>query len=92
MQIFVCLVIHSQNIYIHIQVYISNLGFARFCSSNYSADLADARDNLVHLTNVSIQKRGEDYNSLHGNKWPLDCLRLYLEAMWGNDKAKHVFS
>ena len=34
----------------------------------------------VHLTNVAIQKHGEEYNSKHGNKWPLTDLRLYLEV------------
>ena len=33
----------------------------------------------VHLTNVAIQKHGEDYNAKHGNKWSIKCLRLYLE-------------
>ena len=36
---------------------------------------------FVHLTNVAIQKHGEQYNSSHGNKWPLTNLRLYLEVM-----------
>ena len=36
---------------------------------------------FVHLTNVAIQKHGEQYNSSHGNKWPLTNLRLYLEVI-----------
>ncbi len=35
---------------------------------------------FVHLTNVAIQKHGDEYNSRHGNKWPLTDLRLYLEV------------
>jgi len=38
-------------------------------------------DNMfVHLTNVAIQKHGEDYNEKHGNKWSFDNLMMYLEA------------
>ena len=33
---------------------------------------------FVHLTNVAIQKRGDDYNESHGNKWPIHLLRLYI--------------
>lgn len=35
----------------------------------------------MHLTNVAIQKHGDDYNAAHGNKWTLDNIRMYLEVL-----------
>ncbi len=37
-------------------------------------------NDFVHLTNVAIQKHGDDYNERHGNKWTLDNIRMYLEV------------
>lgn len=46
---------------------------------------------LVHLTNVSIQKQGEEYNTYHGGKWSLHSLRLYLEGMRGKTVTDELF-
>ena len=59
---------------------MSQLGFARFCNIKYSSEVAEMDNQFVHLTNVAIQKHGDEYNSRHGNKWPLTDLRLYLEV------------
>ena len=66
-----------------VQVYMSQLGFARFCNIKYSSEVAEMDNQFVHLTNVAIQKHGDEYNSRHGNKWPLADLRLYLEVQRG---------
>lgn len=63
-----------------LQVYMSQLGFARFCNIKYSSEVAEMDNQFVHLTNVAIQKHGDEYNSKHGNKWPLTDLRLFLEV------------
>ena len=65
-----------------LQVYMSQLGFARFCNIKYSSEVAEMDNQFVHLTNVAIQKHGDEYNSKHGNKWPLTDLRLYLEVTY----------
>ena len=65
-----------------LQVYVSQLGFARFCNIKYSSEVAEMDNQFVHLTNVAIQKHGDEYNSKHGNKWPLTDLRLYLEVTY----------
>lgn len=62
-----------------LKAYMSTLGFARFCNEKYDAD-ADLDNRMIHLTNVSVQRHGETYNPSHGNKWPLDSLRLFLEV------------
>lgn len=46
---------------------------------------------LVHLTNVSIQKQGEEYNEYHGGKWSLKSLRLYLEGLRGKQVTDELF-
>ncbi|KAJ3007981.1 putative tubulin polyglutamylase ttll1 [Thoreauomyces humboldtii] len=39
----------------------------------------------MHLTNVSIQKYGEDYNESNGGKWSIRNLLLYLQSTRGRD-------
>lgn len=66
-----------------LKCYISDLGFARFCNAKYEDAAADLDNRFVHLTNVAVQKHGEDYNSAHGNKWGVNKLRLWLEGTHG---------
>ena len=50
-------------------------------------------DNVfVHLTNVAIQKKGEQYNSTHGGKWDLQNLFLYLSAVRGKQATEKLQS
>ena len=67
-----------------LKVYLSDLGFARFCNVKYDTEGDNDLDNkYMHLTNVAVQKHGVDYNNLHGNKWALSKLRLWLEGTQG---------
>ena len=75
-----------------LKAYISRLGFARFCNVKYSAEVGDIDNMYVHLTNVAIQKHGEDYNESHGNKWSIANLRLYLEGTHGRAATEDLFS
>lgn len=74
-----------------LQAYMSSLGFARFCSMRYTRELAELDNHYVHLTNVAVQKDGSGYNASHGNKWPLQDLRLYLEATRGQEATQQLF-
>lgn len=60
--------------------YIAREGFARFCNVKYSNEVAELRNSEMHLTNVAVQKVGEQYNSFHGNKWPMSAIFNHLEA------------
>ena len=62
-----------------LKVWLSSKGFARFCTEKYSHDMRDMDNMMMHLTNVAIQKDGEEYNSEHGSKWSIDNLKFYLE-------------
>ena len=73
-----------------LRMYLGN-GFARFCSSKYTNHTSEMQNLFVHLTNVSIQKRGESYNKSHGGKWKIKNLRLYLEATRGVDATQKLF-
>lgn len=67
-----------------LKVYLSDLGFARFCNVKYDTEGDNDLDNkYMHLTNVAVQKHGDEYNNLHGNKWALSKLRLWLEGTQG---------
>ena len=46
---------------------------------------------MIHLTNVAIQKGGEEYNSEHGSKWSIDNLRFYLEQTRGKAQTDKCF-
>ena len=72
-----------------LKAYIHKQGFARFCTSEYSSDVQDMDNAYMHLTNVAIQKHGEDYNANHGGKWSMANLMLYIESTKGSaDSAK----
>ncbi len=58
-------------------------GFARFCNVKYSSDVEEMDNPYIHLTNIAIQKNNEDYNSVHGGKWNIRNLRLYVEGTRG---------
>ena len=74
-----------------LRVYIHDDGFARFTNARYNNDLTDLDNMFVHLTNVAIQKHGDEYNEKHGNKWDTRNLRLYMEATVGHERTKSLF-
>ena len=46
----------------------------------------------MHLTNVAVQKQGDDYNEHHGGKWHLSNLLLYIESRNSKQAADTVFN
>lgn len=74
-----------------LKVWLSTLGFARFCTEKYSSDLNEIDNMMAHLTNVAIQKTGEEYNSDHGGKWAIENLRFYLEQTQGKQASDKCF-
>jgi tubulin polyglutamylase TTLL1 len=60
--------------------------------------LSSIHASIIHLTfihsfihAVAIQKKGEDYNASHGNKWAIHLLRLYIEGTMGKEVADTLF-
>eukprot|EP00638_Chattonella_subsalsa_P005328 CAMPEP_0117739774 /NCGR_PEP_ID=MMETSP0947-20121206/3960_1 /TAXON_ID=44440 /ORGANISM="Chattonella subsalsa, Strain CCMP2191" /LENGTH=424 /DNA_ID=CAMNT_0005555789 /DNA_START=20 /DNA_END=1291 /DNA_ORIENTATION=- len=74
-----------------LRVYQYAHGFARFCSTKYCSDLSELDNPFIHLTNVAIQKQNDDYNSVHGGKWHVQHLRLFLEGVWGVEATNKLF-
>ena len=66
-----------------LKVYTFKKGFARFTTINYTNDFSEMDNELVHLTNVAIQKHGEGYSATHGGKWSLKNLTQYLTGTRG---------
>ena len=69
-------------------VYMHRSGFARFSSTRYTTVKGELGNTLVHLTNVAIQKHGEDYDAASGGKWEIGSLRSYLlqlQREWQED-------
>jgi len=62
-----------------LKVWLHSGGFARFCTEKYTPDVAELDNMMIHLTNVAVQKDGDDYNKNHGGKWNIHNLRFYLE-------------
>ncbi|KAJ1561864.1 putative tubulin polyglutamylase ttll1 [Cladochytrium tenue] len=65
-------------------------GFCRFCAVKYTSDACNLDNNFMHLTNVSIQKYGDDYNENSGGKWSFRNLLLYLRATRGRAVAQRL--
>lgn len=74
-----------------LKCYWYRLGFARFCTVKYTSSANDIDNMFVHLTNVSYQKQSDDYNSIHGGKWTVDNLKLYLEGTRGKEVTDRLF-
>jgi len=73
-----------------LKTYIYQSGFARFCTVKYSNDTTDLDNMFVHLTNVAIQKHGEEYNDRHGGKWSFKNLVLWLEGTRGHEATARM--
>ncbi|CAK8691773.1 unnamed protein product [Clavelina lepadiformis] len=74
-----------------LKCYMYRLGFCRFCTVKYTQSTNELDNMFVHLTNVSIQKHGEEYNPVHGGKWTISNLRLYLEGTRGKQVTDKLF-
>nr|XP_020455294.1 probable tubulin polyglutamylase TTLL1 isoform X2 [Monopterus albus] len=74
-----------------LKCYMYKLGFCRFCTVKYTPSTSELDNMFVHLTNVAIQKHGDDYNHVHGGKWTVGNLRLYLESTRGKEVTSRVF-
>jgi tubulin polyglutamylase TTLL1 len=74
-----------------LRVWYSSKGFARFCNEKYTNDMSDMDNLMSHLTNVAIQKQGDDYNAEHGSKWSIDNLKFWLEQTRGKPASDRCF-
>jgi tubulin polyglutamylase TTLL1 len=74
-----------------LKVYMYRLGFCRFCTVKYNTSVSELDNMFVHLTNVSIQKHGDEYNNSHGGKWTVENLKLFLEGTRGKVAADKLF-
>ncbi|XP_070493278.1 polyglutamylase complex subunit TTLL1 [Chironomus tepperi] len=74
-----------------LKAYLFKLGFCRFCTVKYDTSVTELDNMYVHLTNVSVQKHGGEYNNLHGGKWSVQNLKLYLEGTRGKKVTEKLF-
>ncbi len=74
-----------------LKVYQFKHGFGRFCTVKYDDSVNEMDNMYIHLTNVSIQKHGEEYNNIHGGKLAVQNLRLYLETTRGKSATEKLF-
>jgi tubulin polyglutamylase TTLL1 len=74
-----------------LKAYVHRMGFCRFCTVKYTTISDSPDDMFVHLTNVSFQKQSKEYNDVHGGKWTLENLHLYIEGTRGKAAADKLF-
>jgi len=72
-------------------IYLYKTGFARFTHQRYSTNSEDISNNMVHLTNVAIQKNSDNYDEKSGGKWDLRSLKVYLISKFGTTKINALF-
>ncbi|KAJ2946077.1 hypothetical protein O0L34_g4996 [Tuta absoluta] len=75
-----------------LKAYLFQHGFCRFCTVKYDTSVTELDNMYVHLTNVSVQRHGEDYNSLHGGKMSIQNFRFYLEGTRGRSVTNKLFA
>lgn len=66
-----------------LKAYMFRNGFCRFCSVKYDTSVSELDNMYIHITNVSVQKHGDEYNKQHGGKFSLNNLKLFLEGTRG---------
>ena len=79
--------------YMPLTVWIYRSGFCRFSTKRY-AKVVNGKidDQLMHLTNVAIQKKSEDYDaSTGGGKWELLRMKLFLMSVYGRERVDKLF-
>ncbi|XP_019631189.1 PREDICTED: probable tubulin polyglutamylase TTLL1 [Branchiostoma belcheri] len=74
-----------------LKCYMYRLGFCRFCTVKYTSSTSELDNMFIHLTNVSIQKHGDEYNNVHGGKWTIKNMRLFLEGTRGKEVTDKLF-
>ncbi|CAH2106358.1 unnamed protein product [Euphydryas editha] len=74
-----------------LKAYMFRNGFCRFCAIKYDKSVSELDNMYIHITNVSVQKHGEEYNSQHGGKFSLNNLKLFLEGTRGRETATCLF-
>eukprot|EP00760_Papus_ankaliazontas_P024302 PhM_4_TR2220/c0_g1_i1/m.25704/K16599/TTLL1; tubulin polyglutamylase TTLL1 len=74
-----------------LRAYLHEDAFARFCTAKYSSDVSEIENLFAHLTNVAVQKHGDEYNEVHGGKWHIRNLRLFVESQYGHAAMKRLF-
>jgi tubulin polyglutamylase TTLL9 len=78
--------------YSPLRAYLYREGFARFASNRFSMDISAENSSVVHLTNVAVQKKAQDYDRKTGGKWRLSSLKQYLANQYGRTKIDQVFT
>ncbi|CAG4982999.1 unnamed protein product [Colias eurytheme] len=74
-----------------LKAYMFRNGFCRFCSLKYDTSLTELNNMYIHLTNVSVQKHGGDYNRNHGGKMGIQNLKLFLQGTRGRAVTEKLF-
>lgn len=77
--------------YAPLVVYMYRSGFARFSHTRFTMDASDLSNNMVHLTNVAVQKHCDSYDEKRGGKWDLHHLKLYLMSREDPEKVNNLF-
>lgn len=68
-----------------LRIYLYDDGLARFASVKYSFDFKNLDNHFIHLTNYSVNKANDKYesnsdiNARKGHKWSLQALWKYLD-------------
>lgn len=72
-------------------IYLYRTGFARFTHMRFSTNIEDINNNLVHLTNVAVQKNSDNYDKDIGGKWDLRSLKIFLMSKYSREKVNTLF-
>jgi len=76
--------------YAPLKVWLYREAFARFSTVRYNMESIE--DNVVHLTNVAIQKLAPDYDPERDCKWSVSSLKRYLTAKHGHERVEELMS
>jgi tubulin polyglutamylase TTLL9 len=75
-----------------LRAYLYRNAFARFASVPFSMESGTIANNVIHLTNVAVQKTAEGYDPRKGCKWQMYQLRRYLRTCHSHEAVEELFN
>ena len=77
--------------YSPLSMWIYRTGFARFAHTRYALNKETLDNTTMHLTNVAVQKKADNYDAEIGGKWDLNRMRIFLKSVYGDAAIEELF-
>lgn len=77
--------------YAPLTVWLYRSGFCRFTNTRYSQHVNGTDNLFMHLTNVAIQKKADDYDKEKDTKLDMMDLKIFMTSKHGSETTEKLF-